>query len=53
MAQWLAANAWLGWLIGAVVLGVTELLTLDFTLLMLASGALAGGVAAVIFPGAF
>ncbi len=53
MAQWLAANAWLGWLIGAVVLGVTELLTLDFTLLMLASGAVAGGVAAVIFPGAF
>lgn len=53
MAQWLAANAWLGWLVGAVVLGVTELLTLDFTLLMLASGALAGGVVAVIFPSAF
>jgi len=53
MAEWLAANAWLGWLILAVALGVTELLTLDFTLLMLASGALAGGVVALIFPSAF
>jgi Membrane protein implicated in regulation of membrane protease activity len=53
MAEWLAANAWLGWLVLAVALGVTELLTLDFTLLMLASGALAGGVVAVILPGAF
>jgi membrane protein implicated in regulation of membrane protease activity len=51
MMQWLAENLWVLWLSLAAVLGVTELLTLDFTLLMLAAGALAGGLAALAFPG--
>lgn len=49
--QWLAANAWVVWLIAAVGLGVAETATLDFTLLMLASGALAGMATALMFPG--
>lgn len=51
MMQWLAENLWLVWISLAAILGVTELLTLDFTLLMLAAGALAGGLAALVFPG--
>ena len=39
------------WISLAAVLGVAELLTLDFTLLMLASGAVAGGLVALAFPG--
>ncbi|MFT4109750.1 NfeD family protein [Propionicimonas sp.] len=48
---WLAEHLWVFWMGLAAVLGVTELLTLDFTLLMLASGALAGGLVALAFPG--
>ncbi len=51
MWEWLGANWWVAWLIAATVLGVAESLTLDFTLLMLAAGALAGAGAAVLFPG--
>lgn len=51
--QWVAENAWLVWLVLAGVLAVTETATLDFTLLMLAAGALAGATAAVFFPGLF
>lgn len=51
MAEWLAQHAWVAWLSLAALLAVTEMLTLDFTLLMLAAGALAGGLVALAFPG--
>ncbi|WP_296664804.1 NfeD family protein [Demequina sp.] len=38
----------LGWFIGAMVLGIAEVFTLDLTFAMLAAGALAGGVAALL-----
>lgn len=49
--HWLVENAWVIWLVTAIGLGVAETATLDFTLLMLASGALAGMAAALVFPG--
>ncbi|MGC3993787.1 MAG: NfeD family protein [Propionicimonas sp.] len=49
--EWLGEHLWVFWMGLAAVLGVTELLTLDFTLLMLASGALAGGLVALALPG--
>lgn len=51
MAEWLAEHAWVAWLSLAALLAITEMLTLDFTLLMLAAGALAGGLVALAFPG--
>lgn len=36
------------WFVGAVLLGVAEVFTLDLTLLMLAGGALAGGLVALL-----
>ncbi|MFV0452145.1 MAG: NfeD family protein [Propioniciclava sp.] len=51
MGEWLQENLWAVWLVVAGVLGVSEMLTLDLTLLMLAGGALAGGVTALIVPG--
>jgi membrane protein implicated in regulation of membrane protease activity len=51
--QWVAENIWLVWLVLAGVLAVTEAFTLDFTLLMLATGALAGAASAALFPGMF
>lgn len=36
------------WFVAALVLGITEIFTLDLTLLMLAGGALAGGAAALL-----
>jgi membrane protein implicated in regulation of membrane protease activity len=44
MEDWL----WLWWVIGALLLGVVELLTVDFTFLMIAVGALAAAAAAWI-----
>lgn len=52
MVEWLSANAWVVWLVLAGGLAVSEMLTLDLTLLMLATGALAGGVVAFFLPGA-
>ncbi|MCC2593322.1 NfeD family protein [Tessaracoccus sp. OS52] len=49
--QWLRDFSWAGWGILAVGLAALELLTMDLTLLMLAAGALAGGVTALIVPG--
>ncbi len=49
--EWMAEHLWVVWISLAAVLGLAELLTLDFTLLMLASGALAGGLVALAFPG--
>lgn len=51
MLEWMQENMWLVWLILAGGLAVSEMLTLDMTLLMLAGGALAGAGAALIFPG--
>lgn len=51
MWEWLSNNLWSVWLVLGAGLALTELATLDFTLLMLAAGAVAGGVTAVIFPG--
>jgi membrane protein implicated in regulation of membrane protease activity len=51
MMEWLAENLWVAWLVLATLLAVAEMLTLDFTLLMLAAGALAGGLVALAFPG--
>lgn len=52
MREWLGDNGWLVWFGLAAVLGVTELALLDFTLLMLAAGALAGGLVGLILPSA-
>jgi len=51
MWEWLSANWWAIWLILAVGLALAESLTLDFTLLMLAAGALAAAGVAVFLPG--
>lgn len=51
MLGWLADNVWVVWLALGAGLAITELATLDFTLLMLAVGAVAGGVTALVFPG--
>lgn len=51
MMAWIADNVWVVWLALGAGLALTELATLDFTLLMLAAGAVAGGVTALIFPG--
>lgn len=40
MMDWLRDNMWAAWLTIAAVLGLAELASLDFTLLMLAAGAL-------------
>lgn len=39
--------SWIVWVIVALILGMAEMLTVDFTFLMLAGGALAGAVSAV------
>ncbi|MHA6509196.1 MULTISPECIES: NfeD family protein [unclassified Tessaracoccus] len=49
--EWIRTNLWAGWGILAALLAAAELLTMDLTLLMLASGAVMGGVTALIFPG--
>lgn len=49
--DWVRDNLWAGWGVLAMALAAAELLTLDLTLLMLASGALAGGVVALVAPG--
>lgn len=51
MWEWLSNNVWSIWLVLGAGLALTELVTLDFTLLMLAAGAVAGGATALIFPG--
>jgi len=49
--EWIQENLWLVWLVLAGGLAVSEMLTLDMTLLMLAGGALAGAGVALVFPG--
>ncbi|SDD33307.1 NfeD family protein [Auraticoccus monumenti] len=50
MGDWLSENGWALWMVAAVLLGITELLSLDLFLIMLAAGALAGGLTAVVAP---
>ena len=50
MWEWVQQNIWTLWLVAAGGLAVSEMLTLDMTLLMLAGGALAGAGVAVFFP---
>ena len=45
--DWVRENLWAGWGVLAMALAAAELLTLDLTLLMLATGALAGGIVAL------
>lgn len=49
--EWLAENPWVVWLALAGVLAVSEMATLDLTLLMLAVGAVAGVTVALFLPG--
>ncbi len=49
--DWVRENLWAGWGVLAMALAAAELLTLDLTLLMLATGALAGGIVALVAPG--
>lgn len=51
MLEWLSNNVWAVWFTLGTGLAITELTTLDFTLLMLAAGAIAGGATALIVPG--
>jgi membrane protein implicated in regulation of membrane protease activity len=51
MMDWLRENVWAAWLTLAAVLGLAELASLDFTLLMLAAGAITAGGVAAVFPG--
>ncbi|WP_395691897.1 NfeD family protein [Nocardioides sp.] len=46
--DWLSENAWAAWLGLAAVLGAAELVSLDLVLIMLAVGALAGGLTAAL-----
>lgn len=51
MWEWIQENAWAVWLVIAGGLAISEMVTLDLTLLMLAGGALAGGLTALVVPG--
>lgn len=51
MLEWLSQNPWTVWVVLAGILAVSEMLTLDMTLLMLAGGALAGMGVALFLPG--
>src|SRR5262245_31274856 len=51
--DWLRDNLWAVWVGLAALLGLAELASLDFTLLMLAAGALVAAGVAVVVPGLF
>jgi membrane protein implicated in regulation of membrane protease activity len=50
LTDWLGEHAWAIWLSLAFLLAVAEMLSLDLVLIMLAVGALAGAVVAVVAP---
>src|SRR5262245_18426705 len=45
MSDWLGDNAWAGWFGAAALVAVTELLSMDFILMMVALGLAGGGMA--------
>ena len=49
--DWLGDNAWAAWFGLAAILGVAELVSLDLVLIMLAAGAVAGGITALLGGG--
>lgn len=51
LTDWLGDNPWALWLTLAVLLGVAEVLSMDFVLIMIAIGAVAGAVVGAIVPG--
>lgn len=51
--DWLRDNLWAVWVGLAALLGLAELASLDFTLLMLAAGALVAAGVSVVLPGLF
>ena len=50
LTDWLGDNAWAIWLSLAFLLGIAEIMSLDLVLIMLAVGALAGALVAVLAP---
>ncbi len=50
LSDWLGDHGWAIWLSLALLLAIAEILSLDLVLIMLAAGALAGGVTALIAP---
>ena len=48
--DWFSENAWVVWAGIAMALGVAEMLSLDFVLIMLAVGAGAGAVSSLVSP---
>jgi membrane protein implicated in regulation of membrane protease activity len=51
MWEWLGENQWAGWFAAAALLGVAELMSMDFVLLMVGFGLAAGGVADLVGVG--
>lgn len=50
LGEWFRNYMWAVWGVGGLALAALELFTLDLTLLMLACGAFAGALTAVLFP---
>ena len=50
MTDWLGENSWAIWLSLAFLLGIAEIMSLDLVLIMLAVGAVGGGVVALLAP---
>lgn len=50
LADWLGNNGWAIWFSVALLLAIAEILSLDLVLIMLAIGALAGGITAAFVP---
>jgi membrane protein implicated in regulation of membrane protease activity len=50
LTDWLGDNPWALWLTLAVLLGVAEILSMDFVLIMIAIGAVAGAVLGALVP---
>ncbi len=50
LTDWLGDHGWALWLSLAVLLGVAEIVSLDLVLIMLAAGAVAGGLVSLVAP---
>lgn len=50
MEEWFRDNAWVVWTAAAVALGLAEMVSLDFVLLMFAAGAGAGAISSLVSP---